>query len=588
MNSIFGVSGQVLDSTLHQMGRRLIHRGGASKAHRLAHEAPVAFGVTGSENHLFSKNNFTIVADADIYNKEELHQFLVRKGISVRPESEAELLLALFQVDAVEGLEKINGDYAFAIWDGDNQLLTLVRDYCGCRPLFYTALPEDKGIAFASEYKALLTLPEISPEPDRDMLQCLQYHKKLPVGQTLFKGIRAVGPGSITMFSAAGQRVDHRKMTRIQPLTVLSNEAEAVAEVRNALAGAIKCRISHPERIGIALSGGIDSIGIAFICRHLFPDSEIHTFTAGSDPQDEELVVAERVSRSIQSIHHAVITLPDLMKDHLEKLVWHIEEPYARSESLQLFKIGEAAAPHVTSLLCGMEADALFAGMPRHKILWLMSKWPFLKGILGEIYDLTQSGLQPTSLGGKILLKSYLRHKTAPIPKVVGSSYRPNKTVFPTNNNQLVNTFLASIFQAGAFQDGQKLEKPFAAWGVRYQSPFLDPNMIRVAFGISDELKFKNGKNKYILRKALQAFVPEEFTYIPKKPQRMKYDLAFSKTLDEVAMHYLGSGRQRIFDTKDISALKKMKRKGAYPAESAMRLWTAVLTQIWYEQFTRL
>ncbi|KJS32215.1 MAG: hypothetical protein VR64_08980 [Desulfatitalea sp. BRH_c12] len=588
MNSIFGVSGQVLDSTLQQMGRRLIHRGGASKVHRLTHEAPVAFGVTGSESHLFSKNNFTIVADADIYNKEELHQFLVRKGISVRPESEAELLLALFQVDGVEGIEKINGDYAFAIWDGDNQLLTLVRDYCGCRPLFYAALPEGKGIAFASEYKALLTLPEISPEPDRDMLQCLQYHKKLPVGRTLFKGIRAVGPGSITMFSAAGQRVDHRKMTSVQPLAVLSNEAEAVAEVRNALTGAIKCRISHPERIGIALSGGIDSIGIAFICRHLFPDSEIHTFTAGSDTQDEELVVAERVSRSIRSIHHAVITLPGLMKDHLEKLVWHIEEPYARSESLQLFKIGEAAAPHVTSLLCGMEADALFAGMPRHKILWMMTKWPLFKDVFGEIYDLTQSGLQPASVMGKILSKSYFRHKIAPVPKVSGGSYVPVKTVFPSSNNQLVTTFLSNVFQGGACQDGQKLERTFAAWGVRYQSPFLDRNLIRTAFGISDQLKFKHGKNKYILRKALEKYVPEEFIHIPKKPQRMKYDLAFAKVLDDVATHYLGDGRQGFFNPHDIVSLKKMKRNGAYPPETGMRLWTAVLTQIWYEQFGQL
>ena len=126
---------------------------------------------------------------------------------------------------------------------------------------------------------------------------------------------------------------------------------------------AIERRVGDPMNIGIALSGGIDSIGIAFICRRLFPDAEIHTFTASSGKDDCEADIAERVGRYIRSHHHVVTTLPDLMKTDLERLVWYLEDPVCRSESLQLLKIGEAAAPYVRFLLCGMEADALFAGL---------------------------------------------------------------------------------------------------------------------------------------------------------------------------------------------------------------------------------
>jgi asparagine synthase (glutamine-hydrolysing) len=235
-----------------------------------------------------------------------------------------------------------------------------------------------------------------------------------------------------------------------------------------------------------------------------------------------------------------------------------------------------------------MEADALFAGMPRHRILWLMSKWPLVKQVLAEIYDLTQSGLQPDCLVGKLLERSYFRNKSAPVPRVEGSQYAPVRTEFPKERHQLVSSFLSRVFQDGACQDGQKLERTFAAWGVRYQSPFLDRNVISAAFSVPDALKFKNGKNKYLLRTALQAWVPDEFRHVPKRPQRMRYDLEFARSLDEAADHYLGhqrSSRQRIFCSSDLSNLKALKRNGVYPAEGAMRLWTAILTQIWFDKF---
>jgi asparagine synthase (glutamine-hydrolysing) len=588
MNSILGIWGQTADQVLQRMGHRLDHRGSDLQTQRLSEDLVFGCNTAGSKNSIHSEQGYSIVCDADIYNKSELRAFLISKNIAVRSDSESELLLNLYRVGGISALERVNGDFAFAVWDPSERRVVLGRDYCGCRPLYHALIPGGKGMAFASEYKALLAIPGMSQKPDLDMLQCLQYHKKLPVGRTLLNGIFAPVPGGIEMFDSSGNRVDRRKMASIPARDTLASEDEAVAEVRRALSKAIECRVNRPDRIGVALSGGIDSIGIAFICRSLFPHAEIHTFTAHSGKEDHEATVAERVAKCIGAIHHAVATPPSLIKDHLEQLVWHLEDPFARSESLQLLKIGQTARAHVDALLCGMEADALFAGMPRHRILWLMSKWPLVKQVLAEIYDLTQSGLQPDCLVGKLLERSYFRNKSAPVPRVEGSQYAPVRTEFPKERHQLVSSFLSRVFQDGACQDGQKLERTFAAWGVRYQSPFLDRNVISAAFSVPDALKFKNGKNKYLLRTALQAWVPDEFRHVPKRPQRMRYDLEFARSLDEAADHYLGhqrSSRQRIFSSSDLSNLKALKRNGVYPAEGAMRLWTAILTQIWFDKF---
>ncbi len=277
MNSILGIWGQTADQVLQRMGHRLDHRGSDLQTQRLSEDLVFGCNTAGSKNSIHSEQGYSIVCDADIYNKSELRAFLISKNIAVRSDSESELLLNLYRVGGISALERVNGDFAFAVWDPSERRVVLGRDYCGCRPLYHALIPGGKGMAFASEYKALLAIPGMSQKPDLDMLQCLQYHKKLPVGRTLLNGIFAPVPGGIEMFDSSGNRVDRRKMASIPARVTLASEDEAVAEVRRALSKAIECRVNRPDRIGVALSGGIDSIGIAFICRSLFPIRETRT-----------------------------------------------------------------------------------------------------------------------------------------------------------------------------------------------------------------------------------------------------------------------------------------------------------------------
>jgi asparagine synthase (glutamine-hydrolysing) len=587
MNSIFGTIGQVEDTYIEKMADLLAHRGKIKHVEHFSKNVVFGCGCSAPERRIFLEENYIIASDASIYNLDEVKEFLREKGNYSGSENKEELLLRLFDLHGVPGIEKVNGDFAFAIWDKINQRLILGRDFLGCHPLYYVELVNG-GLAFASEYKALLALPHMTIDPDQNMLQHLQYHKKLPIGKTLSKNICAVQPGCVQIFLPAGNEIDAIKMSPINSSVNTYSETEAADDVISALEKAIECRVDNPRLIGIALSGGIDSIGITFICRKLFPDAEIHTYTAGFGENDIEMQTAANVARVIDSNHHPVQTPPSLMKNHLEKLVWHLEDPFARSEALQLFKIGEAASQNVKSLLCGMEADALFAGMPRHKILWLMKKFSFLKDYLAEFYDFTQAGLMPQSVVGKSMVRFHFGRRIAPVPRIIGSDYRPAASVFPKERHQFINKFLSAAFQSGACQDGQKLERPFAAWGVSYRSPFLDRNVIRTAFSVSDDLKIKYRANKYILRKALRSVVSEEFLSVRKRPQKMKYDREFAQTIDELSNDYLNEQRvsdRNFFKFQDIEKLKRLKKNDTYSEEAGMRIWTAMLTEIWAKIF---
>ena len=588
MNSIYGVIGKIEEKILKDMGCTLKHRGEKLTIKHVGEGVTFCYSSNNEKERIYSEDEFTILSDARIYNIDQLNKYLKERNVNRGIKTKEEILIKLYKLEGINGLDKVNGDYSISIWNNKSKELILGRDYCGCRPLYYTILPDNAGIAFASEYKALLCIPMVLPETNIDMIQCLQYHKKLPIGNTLVKNISSPPPGSLEYFDKVGNKLNTQKMPSLQVNIRYNKENEAVTLLRDELRKAIALRIDDPGKIGIALSGGIDSIGIAHICRSLHPNAEIHTFTAGSKLENREMETAEKVSLSINSIHHPVIVSPVQIKDQIHKLVWHLEDPYARSESFQLLQIGKVASGFVKSLLCGMEADALFGGMPRHKILWLISKLPPFKKLLGEIYDLTQSGIKPDNPIGKIFEKSYFRNKTAPVLNVPKGMYVPERTIFPEGNKNFVNRFLASAYQNGAAQDGQKLERPFAAWGVRYRTPFIDKNLINTAFSVSEKLKFKNGKNKYILRKALSAWVPKEFISVPKKPQRMDYDQDFTNTLDEVIDLYLSEEKvikRDYFQFSEISDLRRKKRNEKYDPEVAMRLWTAVLTEIWAQEF---
>ena len=569
------------------MVRRLAHRGRDSHVTYCGSDLTMATIGSEPSNCVARRGEHTIVYDGALFNVGEIAARLGERGVSANTDAPAELLLSLYQTFGPRGLEIIDGNFAFALVNRQSQEIVLGRDYFGCAPLFYTVLPKG-GVAFASEYKALLALSAVDPKVDRDMLQYLQCAKKLPLERTLLSNVQAVPPGGILAFDLSGRCVAAHRFPPLKVETRITSESDGAEQLRVQLRKAVQRTSQDVDRIGVALSGGIDSIAIAFLLREIHPEKEIHTFTAGHGPGDPELQTAARVAAAIGAIHHEVITLPNLLQENLRSLVWHLEDPYAQSEALQLFAIGGEAATRVPVLFSGQGADSLFGGMPRYKLLWLMQRLPFPRKYFTEFYNLTQLGLKPRSVVGKALDWAYFQGKVPDVPKILRARGLPAPIELPPMSSQFVNMMMARGFQLGQCQDMPKYERSFARCAIGYRNPYCDLDFARFAYTISDALKIRYGSQKYILRKALRSVVTDEFLQVPKFMQRMKYDETFFRTLAELCADVLAKesvAKRGFFHYSEIRNLLDRLPRKRYGPEAAMRLWTAICTEIWAQEF---
>ena len=578
MAAIFGLLGPHNPEKMEDMAARLRHRG--PLCHIEAFEDRCSVGAIGDDpRQMICRSGRALsVAAGRIYGVDD----------DLPPRESgwnlAEMLQQRFENGGIGGLAAIDGDFAAVVYQDDGKRVALLRDFFGCLPLFWARL-DSACLAFASEYKAFLALDSFSPAVDRAMLQHLQATKRVPVGRTLLSNVAAAKPG-ITIFRNC-EIAEYDKFPPLACNVSIRDEDTAKQVVHAGFRGALRRRSGNSGAIGLALSGGIDSIAMAFQLRSMFPDREIHTFTAGYGDSDPEMATAAEVADEIHAIHHPVQTSPSLVAISLRKLVWHMEDPSSRSEALQLMRIGEVASEHVSALLSGQGTDGLFAGMPRHKVIRLANRFPALKGPLFDVYDLTQMGLQPASLLGKMLALGLYRGKVPPVPRIIdgGILIRPERT---PPGPHFLNRMLAAGYQNASAQDAGKFERTFGASGVGYTSPCLDVSFARTAFTIDERLKIRNDTEKYIFRTAMAAVVPKRFRSVPKHPQRMQYDIEFAECLDELAERYLSPSSVQsrgFFEGGSIVRIRQRSPGRPYAAEAAMRLWTAIATEIWARLF---
>jgi asparagine synthase (glutamine-hydrolysing) len=583
MSGIYGALGPSGHGRMAAMGHRLLHRGRRREVAEPEASVRLACLYGDGPPPLAERGACAAVADAELTNAAALRALLEKAG-TPPPETDAGLLAALYERFGAEGLDHANGVFALALWDAARRELVLARDLIGCQPL-YCVRPQGQGLIFASEIKALLACEEVEARPDRAMVQYLQNWKHLPATRTLLQGIEAVPPGTVVAFDAQGE-VAWKKALAMPPLAVeaaLSADA-AEAAIRRTFLKSVEARIAGRASIGVALSGGIDSIGLACACRELRPELAIHTFTAGAGPEDPEIQKAGFVAGKIGAHHHEVILEPARLPALLPSLVWHLETPIARSETAQFFEIGRAAAAHVDTVLTGAASDGLFAGMPRHKILWLMGMLPPARTALGEFYALTQSARRPATLGGRLVDWLYYRGGVPPAPAVQGAGDQSSLPAFGPYGPELINQTLHAGFQEGVARWLPKIERSLAASGLRHHSPFLDKELIALAFTIPSALKIRRGKEKFVLRRALRSIVPPEVLNVPKFPMRMSHEGAFQDVLRGMAATVLAKERverRGFFDPAEIKRL--VEARGGF--EGTMRLWTALLSELWAELF---
>ena len=582
MAAIYGVIGDASRTELEAMADRLAHRGGFG-----AYWSPAPGVWLGMQSRELCglATDGPLLFDGVLDNRWALATRRSTRALrpDPEPENDALLLTELLESEGPDALALLAGPFAVAWWRSRERTLLLARDRIGYGPLHFTVDRAGRFL-FASEYKALLALDTVDARPNRDAIQVLQSSKWTKPGETCLAGIYPVAPG--TMLEVDAGRLAMKRYWHIPVAVQHSDEERHAAELREVFLDTLHWQTRPYARVGVSLSGGLDSAVIAAGVRNVVGDKPLHTFTAGYGPDDREIANAAGIAETLGTHHHEIMLSPQDLPALLPEMVWHLEEPIGREDIAYLFVAARCAARHVDVMLAGFGFDGLFAGLPRHRLVDLANKIPVARGPLEQFYDFTFRSVEPTTPAGRALKYAYFRGTDYPAPRVLGARPLGPFAGFPRATAQPLTVFLRRNLLMNPYQVA--IEHLYSAVGVRMNAQHTNPAFIAAALSIPDRLKIRGMTQKYILRKACAGLLPQRSLAVGKSFNRMKHDLALCDVLDAMADDLLAPGAvaaRGLFEPRYVAALRKRPAGRPYGRERIYRLWSLLLTELWSQLY---
>lgn len=504
-----------------------------------------------------------LVFNGEIYNYRELRADLEAQGVSFRGHSDTEVLLNLYLAEGEAMLSRLNGIFAFALWDGRQQALLIARDALGVKPLYYAAL--QGRFAFASEIKALLHLV-----PEARELDIVALHRYLsflwcPGEGTPLKAVRKLLPGE-AMWVRAGQ-IEQRwiwyQLPVFRGVSADLDEKTALAGTASHLRQAVQRQMVADVPVGAFLSGGLDSSAIvAFACEH---NPDIHCFTIESVGGHEEgvtddLPYARKVAQHLGVPLEVVSIDANRMAGDFEHMVKQLDEPLADPAPLNVLYISQMAREQgIKVLLSGTGGDDLFTGYRRHRAVQAERYWRWLPhGVRSGLAQMT-GGLNQqrtltrrlaklfsgAALEGNERLVEYFRWAreadlwalyTPETRRALGTELAATPMLDflqPLPDSVAALDRVLALEQRFFLTDHNLTytDKMSMAVGVEVRVPFLDLDMVDFAAHIPLGLKQRGSEGKWILKKVMEPYLPQEVIYRPKSgfgaPLRrwMRHDL---------------------------------------------------------------
>jgi asparagine synthase (glutamine-hydrolysing) len=507
----------------------------------------------GHEPLISRDHRYALVFNGEIYNYRELRDELTSLGHQFHTKTDTEVLLAAFAEWGRECLPRLNGMFAFAIWDQQTRTLTLARDHVGIKPLYYAFIPGPNGptFIFASEVKAILTTGLIELAIDPEALHQFLTFLWAPDPKTLFKGVRTVPPAHVLTLHEDQLELEEWWDVTFDQIEVGKSEAWWQERVIETFDRTVKMEMVADVPLGSFLSGGIDSSAIVAMMKHHSNGRRVATYTAGMEPEDlrydiipDDVQWARRVNQQLDTDYHEIMLQP-AVADLLPKLVYHMDEPPI-DMAIPSYLIARAARQTLTVMLSGMGGDEVFAGYPRQLAMKIAAAFDpvpqMLRRPLMNTFAQTLPGGRPGRLtaplrNAKKFARSaaldfeerYLgygtyftdeakqRLYTEDLAELTGDfdAYADHKRYFarvkdaaPLNRMLYVDmkTFLPCLNLITT-------DKTSMAANLEVRVPFLNREMIELAARMPPELKLHGFKRKYILKKALEKFLPYDVVW---------------------------------------------------------------------------
>ncbi len=527
------------------------------------------------------------VFNGEIYNFAELREEL--HAHEIRGTGDTPVLPHLYEEDGPDFARRLRGMFAVALWDAPRERLVLARDRLGKKPLVWTRLP-DGTLAFASELKALLRLPDVRREVDFDALDAYLALQYVPGERTGLLGIRRLLPGHVLVAEGDSERIERYWTPEAQEEA--TDEREWLERVRVMLQEAVRMRLKADVPLGALLSGGIDSSIVVALMAQSAPDS-VRTFTVGfDDSRYDEREYARAVAERYGTVHEE-LSIEENLAETLPRLARAYDEPLGDEAAFPTFLICEQARRHVTVALTGDGGDESFAGYERYIAHSLADRIP-------RTAARTSSRLLRLVPSARRVPRSPL-YRTARLLDVAAAPqverYTRLMEVFPLFLRRrlwagnIANDVRLDPSEPGVaglqrldidtYLPGDLLPKAdiaSMAHSLELRSPFLDHEVVELGLSLPDDLKTRGLAGKIALRRAFRDDLPAAVASRGKTGFGVPLGRWFRHELRELAHDALAS-RRGWFDQREVQRLLEAHEAG--DEDHGHRLWCLLMLELW-------
>ncbi len=599
---------------VHGMNERIVHRGPDSEG--LYADDACALGMrrlsiidlsSGDQPIWNGERTKCIVFNGELYNYRELKKELAGRGWKFQTASDTEVVLAGFDIYGEGFLERMEGMFAFCIYDKARKAWLLARDRIGEKPLYY--YKDGEKLLFASELKSLIGTGLIEKRINKNALNAYLRLTYIPAPETILEGVRKLPAASYVMIDAGG-RTDIQKYWKLALDASEETDYNACKKrLRDALYGSVERRMVSDVPLGLFLSGGIDSTIVTGIAADI-SDQPVNTFTVGfREKAFDESDLAAISARRHKADHHTVILDWDKCLEDLDGLLNNIDEPFADSSLIATHAVSKAAKRYVTVALTGDAGDELFAGYDKYLISYYGDAYNRVPGILRK--GLIEPGVR------LLPADSILRRKADKVIRSAGQSgYERRKRLmclgFKDDELPLLTDgqnggaleFIRDCYDEYPNVDEQKraqhvdlnivlegdmlakVDRASMFASLETRTPMLDRSVVELAFRMPTRFKIAGKQRKIILKDAFRDLIPDEVLTAPKKGFGVPVGKWLARELNARLMEFADKDflrEQGLFRDEYISGMidAQMRKK----ENRVNELWTFFVFQNWYKKY---
>jgi asparagine synthase (glutamine-hydrolysing) len=559
-----------------------------------------------------------IVFNGQIYNYLELRQGLIAKGHTLKTNSDTEVIIHLYEEYGVDCLKKLNGMFAFLIWDSKAKRAFIARDRIGIKPLYYYF--DSSHLVIASEIKALLKHPDISAVPNWDGINDYFTFQFCLGEKTLFQGINKLLPGHFIIFDPDNPGSFHVQKYWDVNYTIDTYHTEDyfVDILTRLLEDSVRLQLRSDVAIGAHLSGGLDSSAVTCIAASLYNnmDARIQTFTGSFKEGNEydESLYAKIVSEYASTEYHEISPTSQDFTSILPQLIYSMDEPAAGPGIFPQYYLSKLASENVKVVLGGQGGDEIFGGYARYITAYLE------QCLKGAIYNTNEEGKYVVTLESIVpnlsvlqqytpMLKNFwseglfdsmdrryfkLVSRTDQRENLFSDRFMSRRNTYSAFNSftsvfgaadtpSYINKMLYFDLKASLPALLQVEDRTSMAVSLESRVPLLDHRIVELMASVPPTIKFKSGIMKYLFKKSIKNIVPEK---ILNRTDKMGFPVPLNEWFSDSLKDYI---RDTLID-------ERVKERGIYNMEGlenmitsetkfGRNIWGILCLELWFRTF---